>query len=86
MVGCDVTSGYSIQVPVGMLVVPASSPPTAKDAMVDSYDTIISRLGEVYDKGHSSGDLYFFPSTTNTHEESGVEVSHTDTSPPVTHP
>ncbi|KAG9014184.1 bifunctional AP-4-A phosphorylase/ADP sulfurylase [Tulasnella sp. JGI-2019a] len=37
------------------------------------YDTVISKLGETYDKGHASGELSFFSSTTSTHTEGGIE-------------
>ncbi|KAG8871649.1 bifunctional AP-4-A phosphorylase/ADP sulfurylase [Tulasnella sp. 332] len=37
------------------------------------YEDVISKLGDTYTKGHASGDLSFFSSTTSTHTENGIE-------------
>ena len=42
----------------------------------NQYDLVLHKLDDAYKLAHEAGDVFFFPSTTFTHEEGGVEASH----------
>jgi hypothetical protein len=50
--------------------------------MPDTPEQIIAKLSQRFDKAKESGDLLFFPSTIQKHEEYGVEVSKSTVIPP----
>ena len=43
--------------------------------MADTPEQIVAKLPESFDKARESGDVLFFESTVQKHEEYGVEVS-----------